>query len=121
YKVEERFLSKNLTEYQTKTNTYHKIELEPLKESEYQKIFLYLSKENLSPYKMDVFLANGEFHKIIYLENYKNEKNLKKISVINTSTSEKSILELKVYKPLGISKDLFELQNFSNQREGVYP
>ncbi|MCX7999481.1 MAG: outer membrane lipoprotein-sorting protein [Leptospiraceae bacterium] len=121
YKVEERFLPKTLTEYQTKTNTYHKIELEPLRESEYQKIFIYLSKENLSPYRMDVFLTNGEFQKIIQVEVNEKEKYFKRISVTNTNTSEKSILELKVYKPLQVSKTLFELYNFSNKKESVYP
>lgn len=121
YRIEERFLPKSVVDYQSQNNSYFKIELEPIRESPYQKIFIYISKESQSPYKMDVFLSSGEFHKIIQLDLDEEKNFLKRILATNTTNSEKSILEFKNYKPLEIPEYLFDLSHLANSKLGVYP
>lgn len=124
YKIEERFFPKNFSDYQAKATAYHKIELSPLQDLQYQKIFIYLSKENLTPHRMDVFNINGEFYKIMrvyYNDEQNNNLNFKKISLINTNTGEESILEFINYKFLKISETFFELSNFTQRHLEVFP
>ncbi len=123
FKIEERFIPKNLSEYQAKSKIYYKIELSPLLELQYQKIFIYLSKENQSPHRMDVYNLSGEFYKIIRIQPNEENKNLyfKKIILTNTNTSEENILEFLNYKVLNIPDFLFDLSNFTQTHFEVYP
>jgi hypothetical protein len=132
-KREERFLSKSFSEYQAQSNIYWKVETQPLEPEGYSKVYFYFSQKDNSPYRIDFYDLEGRFYKIIRLEygevvfedsQGKQEKK-RRISTIKSTdinTEELSILEIVKVKEANFEKlNLFNLNNFTIEKEGIFP
>lgn len=130
---EERVLSKAYTEYSSQTEKYWKVEVSPLEEEGYSKLYLYFSQKDNSPYRIDFYDLKGRFYKIIRYEygevNYQDEKGKKekrnrisKIKSTDTNTGENSILEIvNVNEYISEAMHIFMESNFTVEREGISP
>jgi hypothetical protein len=127
--IENNFLPDDIEVYESVGKQYWKIQVRPVNKATYGKLFLYLEKDSLKPYRMDYYSRTGVFKKILRYKfsnvplldgNSKSEiQILQRLEMTDLNTDEKSTIEVESYRKSPLpDKNLFSIKylNFSKSQ-----